>query len=189
MKSKLSSTPPVAGEIMGMIQELCDIAGYGLHSGINLGEKGDVAANYILGKLHVAGLKDARLEPIKVNSPFPDKYEVTVEVEGEETSLSESCLPLQWTVGTPTEGIKGELAYVGDGSESNFELVDVAGRIALIDEKMMRGWIATAKDATVTAGNKGAMAVFRANMQVDSPQQQKREGTPEDLLPVPVFLF
>ena len=189
MKSKITSTPPVAGEIMGMIQKLCDIAGYGLHSRINLGEKGGVAANYILGKLFAAGLNEARLEPIKVNSPFPEKCEVTVEVEGEEISLSESCIPLQWTVGTPPEGITGELAYLGDGSESNFKLVDVAGKIALIDEKFMRGFRPTGRDATVTAKDKGAIAVFRANLQVDSPQQQKGEATPTNIFPIPVFCF
>ncbi len=188
MKRRKFSISPVAEEVMGVIQDLCNLAGYGIHSGINLGEKGDAAANYILGKLHAAGLKGAKLEPIKVNSPFPKEYEVTVEVKGERTLLSELCFPLQWTVGTPPEGITGELAYIGDGSESNFELVDVAGKIALIDEKFIRS-TASAKDATVTAKNKGAIAVFRANMQVDSPQQQKREGSPTDIFPIPVFCF
>jgi len=189
MKRKSSSMSSVGKEVMGIIQALCDLAGYGIHSGINIGEKGDTAANYILGKLHAAGLKDARLEPIKVNSPFPETYEVMVEGNGKETLLSELCSPLHWTVGTPPEGITGELAYLGVGSASNFELVDVAGKIALIDEKFLRGYIASARDATVTAKNKGAIAVFRANLQVDSPQQQKGEGTPTDIFPIPVFCF
>jgi hypothetical protein len=189
MKRKNSSISSSAEEVMGIIQDLCDLAGYGIDSGINVGEKGDAAANYILGKLHAAGLKDARLEPIKVNSPFPETYEVMVEDNGKETLLSELCRPSQWTVGTPPEGITGELVYLGDGSASNFQLVDVAGKIALIDEKFMRGYIASAKDATVTAKNKGAIAVFRANLQVDSPQQQKGEGRANDIFPVPVFCF
>jgi hypothetical protein len=189
MKSSTLSTPPAAGEIMQMIRELCDIAGYGIHSGIHPGPKADQAAQYILEKLHAAGFADARLEPIKVNSPLPGAYEVTVEVDGVETFLSDSCFPLQWTVGTAPKGIQGELAYVGDGGASNFSLVDVRGKIALIDEKFMRGWIATAKDATVLAKEKGAIAVFRANLQVDSPQQQKKEGTPTDIFPIPVFCF
>jgi hypothetical protein len=189
MKRKNSSISSIAKEVMGMIQDLCDLAGYGLHSGINVGEKGDAAASYILGKLHAAGLKDARLEPIKVNSPFPETYEVTVEDNGKETSLSEMCRPSQWTVGTAPEGITGELAYLGDGSASNFELVDVAGKIALIDEKFIRGYMASAKDATVTAKNRGAIAVFRANLQMDSPQLQKGEGTATDIFPIPVFCF
>lgn len=187
MKKTTLSISHIAEEIMGIIYELCDIAGYGINSGIHPGKTGDAAAYYILDKLQTAGLTGARLEPIKVNSPFPEKYEVTVEVEGKETLLSDSCFPLQWTAGTPPEGIAGELAYVGDGSQSNFELVNVAGKVALIDEKFMRGYIATAKDATVTAKDKGAIAVFRANLQVDSPQQQKGEGTPTDIFPIPVF--
>ena len=189
MKEPNLSLSPTAEEIMQMIRELCDIAGYGIHSGTHPGPKADQTAQYILEKLHTAGLEDARLEPIKVNSPLPDAYEVTVGVDGKESSLSDSCFPLQWTVGTPPEGIKAELAYVGDGGASNFECVDVSGKIVLIDEKFMRGWIATAKDATIMARDKGAIAVFRANLQVDSPQQQKKEGTPTDIFPIPVFCF
>jgi len=184
-----SSLSHVTEEIMGMINELCDIAGYGVNSGIHPGKTGDKAAYYILNRLHAADLTGARLEPIKVNSPFPEEYEVTVKVERKETVLSDLCFPLQWTAGTPPEGIMGELAYVGDGSQSNFELVNVAGKVALIDEKFMRGYIATAKDATVIAKDKGAIAIFRANLQVDSPQQQKGEGTPTDIFPIPVFCF
>jgi len=179
----------IAEVIMEMIQDLCDIAGYGIHSGTRPGEKADMTAKFILDKLHTAGLTDAKLEPIKVNSPFPEDYQVIVKIEDEETILSESCFPLQWTVGTPPEGITGELAYVGDGSESNFKLVNVTGKIALIDEKFLRGYIASAREATVTAKNRGAIAVFRANLQVDSPQQQKGEGTPTDIFPIPVFCF
>jgi hypothetical protein len=189
LKKKISGLYPIAEEVMGMIQDLCNIAGYGIHSGTRPGQKSDTAAQYILGKLHAAGLKDAKLEPIKVNDPFPEEYEVTVKVGDEEIPLSELCFPLHWTTGTPPEGISGEMVYIGDGSKSNFGLVDVTGRIVLIDEKFMRGYIQTAKDATVTAKDKGAIAVFRANLRVDSPQQQKGEGTSTDIFPIPVFCF
>jgi len=189
MKTRSSSMSSAAEEIMEMIQDLCDLAGYGVHSGINIGKKGDAAANYILDKLHGVGLKNARLEPIKVNSPFPESYEVMVEENGKEISLSELCSPLHWTSGTPPEGITGELVYLGVGSASNFQLADVSGKIALIDEKFLRGYIASARDATITAKNEGAIAVFRANLQVDSPQQQKGEGTATDVFPIPVFCF
>jgi hypothetical protein len=189
VKTKISGVSATSEEIMRMIQNLCDIAGYGLHSGIRPGEKADAAANYILEKLHAAGLKDAKLEPIKVNSPFPEEYEVMVKVQDKEVLLSEMCFPLQWTAGSPSEGIIGELAYLGDGSALNFKLTDVAGKIALIDEKFMRGFMPTGADATTIAKNEGAIAVFRANMLVDSPQQQKGEGTPTHIFPIPVFCF
>jgi hypothetical protein len=189
MEKKSSSNSSISEEIKKIIQDLCDLAGYGVHSGINVGEKGETAANYILKKLHGAGLKDARLEPVKVNSPFPESYEVLVEENGKEILLSESCSPLHWTVGTPPGGITGELAYVGIGADSNFQRIDVAGKIVLIDEKFFRGYIASARDATMTAKDKRAIAVFRANMQVDSPQQQKGEGTATNILPIPVFCF
>jgi len=185
---KVKSDPiRAAKSIIEMLNDLCEIAGYGIRSGINVGEKSDRAAYYILDKLHKAGLASARLEPIEVNSPFPEQYDVTVIENGKKISLTESCTPLHWTVGTPSEGITGELVYVGDGSMSHFEHTDVSGKIVLIDEKFMRGYIATAKEGTAIAKEKGAIAVFRANLIVDSPQQQKGEGTAMELFPIPVF--
>ena len=178
-----------AKEIKGIVQDLCDISGYGINSGTRCGPKLDAFVDYIHNKLHAAGQTDAVLEPIKVNNPFPEKYHVSVEIGGNPTDLTEKCFPLHWTAGTPPQGITGNLVYLGDGSKSSFEQTDVAGKIVLIDEKMARGYIATAKEACIEAKNRGAIAILRANLQVDSPQQQKGEGTPDNLFPIPVFCF
>jgi hypothetical protein len=149
----------------------------------------DEAANYILENLHNLGLRQARLEPITANSPYPHDFEITVKVPNQEIRTI-TCFPLQWTAGTPRGGISGELAYVGDGSASNFERMDVDGKIALIDEKMMRGYAPTGRSngAVVAARNKGAIAIIRAGLQMDSPQFQKGDPvTPPDIFPVPVF--
>ena len=178
---------PVVAHIMSMTQDLCDIAGYGIHSGIRPGTSGDRAARYIMDKLHIAGITTAHLEGISVNNPYPSSYDITVEVDGNTVDLSPSGYPIQWTADTPPSGITGELAYVGDGSPSYFDSIDVRDRIALIDEKFMRGYMATAREAAGMARDKGALAVIRANMLVDSPQQQKHEGTPADIFPIPAF--
>jgi hypothetical protein len=120
--------------IMGWLNDLCDIAGYGIHSGIQTQPKLDEAADYILENLHRLGLRQAKLEPITANSPYPKDFEITVNVPGE-GSRAIASFPLQWTAGTPPGGITGKLAYVGDGSASNFKLVDVNGNIVLMDEK------------------------------------------------------
>ena len=151
MKQNEFEASPISDEIMEIIKELCDISGYGITSGIHIGEKGQAAARYIRDKLHEAGLSDAKLEPIKVNNPYPNHYELKATSESQEADLSESCFPIQWTAGTSKEGLSGELAYVGDGSVSQFEQIDVSGKIALIDEKFIRGYIASAKDAATTA--------------------------------------
>ena len=179
----------VVEQIMDMIHALCDIAGYGLNSGIRPGESGDRTATYILSKLHAAGLTTTRFEPIKVNNPYPSGFEVTVEIKGKKKSLSEQCFPMQYCMETAPGGLTGEMVYLGDGSQSFFNLVDLKGKIALIDEKMIRGYMASAKEAIVQAKDQGAMAIFRANMLVDSPQQQKGEGTPTHIFPIPVFCF
>jgi hypothetical protein len=175
--------------IMGWLDDLCDIAGYGIDSGIQTQPKLDEAVNYILRNLHAHGLSQARLEPITANSPYPENFEITVKVPNEE-SRTVDCFPLQWTAGTPPGGITGELAYIGDGSASNFRLVDVSGKIALMDEKMMRGYSPTGRSngAVVTAREKGAVAVIRAGLQLDSPQFQKGDPVmPPDIFPIPVF--
>ncbi len=177
-----------AEEVMEMLKDLCDIAGYGINSGIQTQPKADQAASYILKRLKEYGVQ-AKLEPITVNSPYPEKFELTVEIDGQNRRTL-TCFPLQWTVGTPEEGIKGKLAYAGDGSASNFDLVDVKDKIVLIDEKMMRGYSPTgrANDAVITAKDKGAIGVIRAGLQVDSPQFQKGDPTmPPDIFPIPVF--
>ncbi len=187
IRNEKSDPGRVAKNIKEILNDLCDIAGYGIRSGINVGEKGYRAAHYILTKLCEGGLASAHLEPIEVSSPFPEQYEVTVTENGKKVSLTDACTPLHWTVGASPEGLTADLAYVGDGSLSRFEHTDVAGKIVLIDEKFMRGYIATAKEGTAIAGKKGAVAVFRANLLVDSPQQQKGEGTATELFPIPVF--
>ncbi|MFC1838041.1 PKD domain-containing protein [Thermodesulfobacteriota bacterium] len=189
-KHQEKSSKPVepAEEVMEMLQDLCDIAGYGIHSGIQTQPKADQAANYILKRLHGYGVQ-ARLEQITANSPYPEKFELTVEIDGQD-SRTLTSFPLQWTVGTPEGGVKGKLIYAGDGSASNFELVDVKGKIVLIDEKMMRGYSPTgrANKAVITAKDKGAIGVIRAGLQVDSPQFQKGDPTmPPDIFPIPVF--
>jgi hypothetical protein len=175
--------------IMGWLNDLCDIAGYGIHSGIQTQPKLNEAADYILENLHRLGLRQAKLEPITANSPYPKDFEITVNVPGE-GSRAIACFPLQWTAGTPPGGITGKLAYVGDGSASNFKLVDVNGKIVLMDEKMMRGYAPTGRSngAVVTAQKRGAIAVIRAGLQLDSPQFQKNDPvTPPDIFPIPVF--
>jgi hypothetical protein len=173
-------------EVQQMLQELCDIAGYGIHSGIHPGPKADEAANYILSKLRGAGLTDARLESVKVNNAFPSKFSMTVQVEGEK-ARSVSGFPLGWTVGTSPEGITGELAYVGDGSKSNFELTDVSRKIALIDHKHFRHLSTASGGAVSTARDKGAIAVILAELQVDGPKIKWQPGTPQKLFPIPGF--
>jgi hypothetical protein len=53
-----------------MLHDLCDISGYGIHSGIHPGPKADKAANYILQKLRLGGLTNAGLDQVKVNDAF-----------------------------------------------------------------------------------------------------------------------
>ena len=182
-----------AQEIMQMMEDLCNISGYGIYSGIHPGPKADQAAHYILQKLQSAGL-NATLQPVKINNGFPTAFGITVNVAGE-GSRSISGFPYLWTVGTPVGGITGQLAYVGAGAKSNFELVNVNGKIALIDHVFYRHYD-TAGDssgsgavvgAVTTAQKKGAIAVICAEEEVDGPRIKWLPGTPTNLFPIPCF--
>jgi hypothetical protein len=91
-------------------------------------------------------------------------------------------------VGTPEAGIAGQLAYVNYGAQSDFEAVNVSGKIALIDERAFRhsgtagyyGGVTRAKD-------NGAIAVILAEVQVDGPKMKWQPGTPDTLFPIPCF--
>jgi hypothetical protein len=185
--SKHESITP-AEDAYKMLYDLCNISGYGINSGIHPGPKADKVAKYIVEKLQAAGLKDAHLEEVKINNGFPIKFEIAAKVEGEQRSQSVSGFPLPWTVGTPQSGITGTLAYVHYGAKSDFEAVDVLGKIALIDERSFRhSGTAGYYGAAVRAKDHGAIAVILAEVQVDGPKMKWEPGTPANLFPIPCF--
>jgi hypothetical protein len=184
--SSKSSTANPEQEIQKMLYDLCEIAGYGINSGIHPGPKADKAAKYILDKLQATDLKNPRFEPVQVNNAFPKAFEMTVKVEDEEIQ-SISGFPLGWTVGTAGKFIEGELAYLGDGSKSNFEFVDVKGKIALIDHRHYRHLSTASGGAVGMAKDKGAIAVILAELQVDGPKIKWQPGTSRNLFPIPGF--
>ena len=83
-QEKPSEHAEPAEEVMEMLHDLCDIAGHGIHSGIQTQPKADQAANYILEKLRGYGIH-ARLELITANSPYPEKFELTVDIDGQDS--------------------------------------------------------------------------------------------------------
>jgi hypothetical protein len=170
-----------------MMYELCDISGYGIDSGVHPGPKADRAAKYIVNKLKSGGLKNARLEPVTINNAFPRKFKLTVKV-GDEGVKSLLGFPLPFTVGTTEDGITGQLAYVHYGAKSDFELVNVAGKIALVDERAFRHSGTAGYYGSVTrAKDKGAIAVILAEEQVDGPKMKWQPGTPKKLFPIPCW--
>ena len=97
-KSKECRRPTPERQIQKMLYDLCDIAGYGIHSGTNRQPKANRAAYYILNALKRRGVR-AKLEPITANSPYPKNFEMIAEVE-DQPSRTITCFPLQWTLGT-----------------------------------------------------------------------------------------
>ena len=93
------------------------------------------AAKYIAHQWRKAGLVNVRLEPMPVDAY--NFYEANV-------TVGNRIMPASSFGGIPpttTDGISGNIVYVGYGTASDFDKVDVDGKIALIDMKMSLWWL------------------------------------------------
>lgn len=178
-------------EMMEFTQDLADISGYGIRSGIHPGPSGgkaDQAAAYIFDTLtkHArAGLK-VRMESVKMTNAHTKESKVTVTVSGQ--SPKEILHhPLRYNTTTPSQGIEGVLAYVGFGNSSDFDAVDVNGKIALIDTDKVCDYDQTINTlrGRQTALTKGSIAVISAELRTPVPRggEVGNETTPS-LIPM-----
>jgi hypothetical protein len=93
------------------------------------------AAKYIADQWRKAGLVNVRLEPVPV-----DAYNFY----GADVTVGNRVMPASSFGGIPAttaDGISSDVVYVGYGTASDFDKVDVDGKIALIDMKMSLWWL------------------------------------------------
>lgn len=90
------------------------------------------AAEWIYDEMKGIGLHDVQIKDIPVDSwDFRDASVSILSPENVYHTMrggSFACLP-----GTPEEGIVGEVIYVGDGTKTNYDGIDVRDKIVLID--------------------------------------------------------
>ncbi|MHA1632875.1 MAG: M28 family peptidase [Candidatus Freyarchaeota archaeon] len=109
-------------EILGWIREIFSF-GYR-----RPGTQADCKAeDYIVRKLEEFGITDVEKQPYQISRWEADKWGLTV--SGEEVP----CFYTPNTAFTGSEGIDTDMVYVGDGSDEDFEAVDVKGKIVLVD--------------------------------------------------------
>ena len=91
---------------------------------------------------------------------------------GSSSPIEIGHVALKYNATTPPQGIEGELAYVGLGNKSDFDAVDVNGKIALIDnlKYIDTGQTVTALAGIATARNRGAIAVIIAEARTPVPR-------------------
>ncbi len=152
-------------EMLDIVRNLCEF-GY-RRAGTPPADKAEL---YLYDKLKETGLPDVKLEEINYTRWWPEKYELTILSEhtpGVSKDQVIETFPAWFSDSTPKEGFVAEVIYVGYGTKSEFNEVDVNGKIALIDGKMVLNFFPTHNerlfDTVGTAKKMGALAVICTN--------------------------
>lgn len=94
----------------------------------------DTAARYLANKLRAAGYSNVKLEAVPVDEWAVHGASVTV---GERTMV---CSQFAGVPGTAGDGITAQVVYVGNGLAADYEGIDVAGKIVVVDSSMDNFW-------------------------------------------------
>lgn len=152
-------------EMLQIVKDLCD---FGFRRAGT--PPADKAEKYIYNKLKEVGLEDVRFEKIDFTRWWAEKHELIVISEKTPGVLEDHTIeafPAWFSGGTPPEGITAEVVYVGYGTKSDFDQVDVKNKIALIEGKMVLNFFPTHNERLFNTINmakkKGALAVICTN--------------------------
>ena len=77
------------------------------------------------------GLEEVRREPVPVQYWEPMRTVLSFSA----TAVDVPCSAIPYTAWTPVEGIKAPTVYLGEGGKADFEAVDLAGKIAVVDAR------------------------------------------------------
>jgi len=82
-------------------------------------------------KLNEFGLANVGREPVPVNCWEPSRTTLCFQSELQDIP----CFAIPYTSWTPSGGIAAEAAYLGEGTGADFDAVDVAGKLAVVDAR------------------------------------------------------
>jgi len=122
--AKLNHPGPVVStnEIFGWINDLCAM-GYR-----RPGSAGELKAEqYIFDKFTEFGLQDVIFEPIPIQTWDPTRWILTI------NGGNIPCFYIPFSPFTSSSGITGELVYLKDGTENDYEGKDLTNKIVLAD--------------------------------------------------------
>ena len=149
-----------------ILQTVKDICNFGFRrAGTSPAHKAEM---YIYEKLKEAGVDDVKLENVDFTRWWAERHELTIiseETPGVMEDQNIQTFPSWFSVSTPPEGIKAEVAYVRYGTKSDFREIDVKDKIALIDGNMLLNFRPTHNvfNTIEVAEKKGAKAVICIN--------------------------
>lgn len=122
-------------ELYQVVKDLC---GFGYRrAGTPSAER---AERFIYEKLRGAGLPEVVLEPFTFKRWWVERHELTVLSSGTPGASSDhsvDAFPVWFSGSTGSEGVTGEVAYVGYGTQADFEAVDIEGKIVLVENRMI----------------------------------------------------
>ena len=122
---------PSNGNMFGWIKDMWKIGDEGEYGYRMPGTPADWAgAQYVYDKFESFGI-ETHLEEFNLPVSFPDEWSLTINVGGVEESIPAGFV--RYAAFTPQGGVTREMVYVGTGSESEFEAVDVEDKIAVVD--------------------------------------------------------
>lgn len=152
-------------EILEIVKDLCDF-GY-RRAGTPPADK---AETYIYEKMKAVGIEDVRKEKMNFTRWWPEKHELTIISASTPGVLEDQVIetfPAWFSLPTPPEGITAEVVDVGYGTKSEFDEIDVKGKIALIEGKMILNFFPSHHkrlfNTVGTAKKRGALAVILIN--------------------------
>ena len=115
------------------------------------------AADYLLGEMKKLGL--AETEKVATDVTKWQFNGASLTFEGDKKVI----LPHSYaTASTPKDGIASEIVYVGKGTMSDYEGIDVKGKIVLVDLDQRADWWVTFP--MLEAEHQGAAAIMSANV-------------------------
>jgi Iap family predicted aminopeptidase len=119
----------------------------------------NAAAYYVAGQMAMLGLKNVRLEPVKMDVWEFHSASVTV---GDRVFQASSFTGVP---GTPADGVTGEVVYVGGGTAAEFEEAgSVVGKIVLVDFLSDSWW---SNMPSHEAALRGATAIILTSSRAD----------------------
>jgi len=119
----------------------------------------NAAAYYVANQMTLIGLKNVRLEPVKMD--VWEFHSASVTVGGRVIEASS----FTGVPGTPPGGVTGELVYVGGGTAAEFDAAgDVTGKVVLVDFLSESWWSNMPSHEAYT---RGATAIILTSSKAD----------------------
>ena len=147
------------------------------------------AAEYIQQQFQRIGLQDVHLEEFPIRRWQAINWEFQIEASSAQV-FSIPCLPMGYSPSAPTGGLHAQLCYAGCGTPAEFARIDLAGKIAVIESKVILNFqpaykLFQAEQVAALHGAQALVVLLDAAENLTPAYTEREEQAP---LPIPVVL-